>query len=174
MTHKSFSSRNFQFRLTVLPNYGNNSAYLYLTHQWWQAATLSLHWSASRWLHSAQTSWCRCGTPASWTTTGRQRSHQLSNDNLDATPSLHFPHVSSSPICWSEKPISPVCSPVYSSVLFPQWWRSCCFSSSFSCSSSFWPQCRPLSSLSPRLCLNSRCRWNAEGSRMLETQGQGP
>lgn len=48
----------------------------FVCHLWWQAAILSWHWSAPHLLHLAQTSWCHCGTPVSWTARGRQRSQK--------------------------------------------------------------------------------------------------
>lgn len=50
--------------------------FVYVGHLWWQAGIWSWHWSTTHFLHSAQTSWCRCGTPVSWTARGRQRSHK--------------------------------------------------------------------------------------------------
>lgn len=109
--------RNFQFRLTVLPDYGSDSTNLYLTHQWWQAATLSLHWSATRSFHSAQTSWCRCGTPASWTAEG-ERDHTNSAMTIATQPrcfpSLVFPPLRSADLKGHSHPSAVQCTRPFS------------------------------------------------------------
>lgn len=76
-------------------------------------------------------------------------------------------------ICqWSS--FSPVYFPEYSSFRSPLWWRSCCSSFSSSYSSSAWLLHHRLSPVTPPLHLRSGCRWSAEASRSLATQGGGP